>query len=759
MKTTFRLRPIAQLLADLWDSRRRDDTTPAKQGRPPHDPLLVHAVLACIALAPATGRAQTPAKADTALPEVKVQDTSFGSSYNPPVATVGGGIPTPVRDIPQSVTIINRELMQAQGATSLADALRNVPGITMGAAEGGTIGNNFNLRGFSARTDLYLDGMRDRGQVYRDVFSLDAVEVLQGPSSMLFGRGSTGGIINQVSKTPSLTKFGNVSVTGGTQPSARVTADYNQPINDTSAFRIAVMGQNVHSTRDVMENTDFGIAPSLKFGIGTATEVTFSALLTHYDDMPDYGLPPVNGAPAAVNRANFYGLTDDSTVQDVLNLNAIINHRFSPNVTLRNQTQYFRYSIDARESGPNNVGTVNGAGVYTPLAAANLANATGVPLSQLFVGLGSHDRNITDTSVFNQTDLITEFATGPVQHQLIVGLELGQETNDVQNYSRNRPGVNYFSVVSLTNPAYNSGAGLGLTSTPTNLVQAEATDIAPYINDTMSFAKYWKVVAGVRYDNYDASLTNTINPPPSASQNVGYTSVRLGGIFQPTDAQSYYLSYGTSFNPSLETLALTSGQQSLDPETSAQWELGGKWDVLHGNLSLTSAIFQIEKDNARTQISPGVYQLTGNIRVRGFQATAAGRITPKWQVFGGYTYLNAEIVRASALDATTGKVPANTPENSATLWTAYNLTPRWQVGTGLAYMSDRFTSNTNAVRVPDYFRWDAMVGYQQPKWGVQLNVFNLTNRLNYDALIPSDKGRSVPGTDLQALLTFTYKFF
>jgi len=716
-------------------------------------------MLACIALAPAAARAQAPAKAETALPEVKVQDTNFGSSYNPPVATVGGGIPTPVRDIPQSVTIINSTLMQAQGATSLADALRNVPGITMGAAEGGTIGNNFNLRGFSARTDLYLDGMRDRGQVYRDVFSLDAVEVLQGPSSMLFGRGSTGGIINQVSKTPSLTKFGNVSVTGGTQPSARVTADYNQPINDTSAFRVAVMGQKVHSTRDVMENTDFGIAPSLKFGIGTSTEITFSALVTHYDDMPDYGLPPVNGAPAAVNRANFYGLTDDSTVQDVLNLNAIINHRFSPNINLRNQTQYFRYSIDARESGPNNVGTVNGAGVYTPFPTANLANATGVPLSQLFVGLGSHDRNITDTSIFNQTDLISEFATGPVQHQLIVGLELGQETNDVQNYSRNRPGVNYFSVVSLTDPAYNSGAGLGLVSSTTNRVQAEATDVAPYINDTMSFAQYWKVVAGVRYDSYDASLTNTINLPRSASQNVGYTSVRLGGIFQPTDAQSYYLSYGTSFNPSLETLALTSGQQSLDPETSAQWELGGKWDVLHGNLSLTSAIFQIEKDNSRTQISPGVYQLTGNIRVRGFQATAAGRITPKWQVFGGYTYLDAEIVRASALDATTGKVPANTPENSATLWTAYNLTSHWQVGSGLAYMSDRFTSNTNQVRVPDYFRWDAMVSYQEPKWALQLNVFNLTNRRNYDALIPSDKGRSVPGTDLQALLTFTYKLF
>ncbi len=211
MKTRFRLRPIARLLASRWDRcdpHRGLGNAGGAQTQPPRDPLLLSAMLTCIALAPAMGRAQEPAKKDTALPEVKVSDTAVGTSYNPPISTVGGGIATPVRDIPQSVTVINSTLMQAQGATSLADALRNVPGITMGAAEGGSIGNNFNLRGFSARTDIYLDGMRDRGQVYRDVFSLDAVEVLQGPSSMLFGRGSTGGIINQVSKVPYLTPLG-----------------------------------------------------------------------------------------------------------------------------------------------------------------------------------------------------------------------------------------------------------------------------------------------------------------------------------------------------------------------------------------------------------------------------------------------------------------------------------------------------------------------------------------------------------------------
>jgi len=728
MKHRFKLRPIAQ-------------------------------VLACAAFAPGLGFAQTPPPADTMLPEVKVKDSASTPDYNPPVSSIGGGVATPIRDIPQSVTVINSALMRAQAATSLGDALRNVPGITMGAAEGGSIGNNFNLRGFSARTDLYLDGMRDRGQYYRDVFSLDAVEVLQGPSSMLFGRGSTGGVINQVTKLPSLAPSGTASVIVGTQPSVRVTTDVNQVIDETSAYRIAAMAQDVHSTRDVMKNQDYGVAPSLRLGIGTPTEVTLNALFAYNDDMPDYGLPPVNGAPAAVNRKNFYGATDDRTLQSVANLNATISHKLTADATVRNQTQYSYYRINARESGPNNVGTINASGVYTMFPATNLANGTALPLESLYVGIGSHDRIITDWSLYNQTDLVTIFSTGPIRHQLIAGLEFGWDENDTNNTSRNIPGNPnaLFRVVSLTDPAYEPAGSLP--SVQGNKVSASATDVAPYINDTMSIGDQWKVVAGIRYDSYRASLTNTTSLPPSASQAIGFTSVRAGMIWQPTETQSYYASYGTSFNPSLETLALTSGQQSLDPETSSQYEVGAKWDVLDGNLSLTAALFQVEKDHTRSQISPGVYELTGDVRVRGFQLTAAGRVTPALQVFGGYTYLDAEIVNASVLDNTKGKVPANTPESSASLWATYEFTREWQAGTGFVYMSDRYTSNTNAVKAPYYFRWDAMAAFIQPKYIVQLNVQNLTNHLNYDALIPSDRGRSVPGTNLQALLSFTYKFF
>jgi len=506
-----------------------------------------------------------------------------------------------------------------------------------------------------------------------------------------------------------------------------------------------------------MKNQDYGLAPSLRFGIGQPTEVTLNALLMHNHDMPDYGLPPVNGAPAEVNRRNFYGATDDRTIQEVVNLNATITHRFNERLTLRNQTQYSRYKINARESGPNNVGTlVNVA--YTAFPATNLSNTTLLPLDVLYVGLGSHDRDIQDSTFYNQTDLIAEFATGQVKHQLLVGFELGEERNDTQNYTRNIQGNpnNYFRAVPLTAPVY-APAG-NIPEITGNVVSAKATDIAPYINDTISFLDTWKAVAGVRYDRYEAKITNSISLPASASQTVNFTSVRAGLIYQPTGSQSYYVSYGTSFNPSLETLALTNGQQSLDPETSRQYELGAKWSFLEDKLSVNAAVFDIEKDRVRSQISPGVYELTGDIRVKGFQVSVAGYLTHAWQVFGGYTYLDAEIVQASVLDATQGKVPANTPKNSASLWTAYNVTREWQVGTGVTYMSDRYASNNNAVKVPDYFRWDAMVAWQHADYTIQLNVLNLTDRLNYDMLIPSDRGRSVPGTNLQALLSVIYSF-
>jgi catecholate siderophore receptor len=332
--------------------------------------------------------------------------------------------------VPQSVTIVNRAVMDSQGATSLADALRNVPGITIGGAEGGQIGNNINLNGFSARTDIYLDGFRDRGQYYRDTFALDQVEVLMGPSSMLFGRGSTGGIINQVTKKPQLKAATEVTGSVTTNGLVRATADVNTPTGDTSAFRISAMAQDGKpSTRDEMTVQDFGIAPSWRFGIGTSTEITLSALLQHNEDMPDYGLPAINGHPVNVDRNTYYGFNNDRTRQDIASLSAGVDAQVLAEPAPAQPDLIQLRATDARDGAQ--------CRGLDPPASFTALTTTNLPLSQLYVRQQSHDRNIRDYSIFNQTELTADFDTGPVKHTLLTGLELGHDGYNNQNYYRN----------------------------------------------------------------------------------------------------------------------------------------------------------------------------------------------------------------------------------------------------------------------------------------------------------------------------------
>ncbi|MCE9550786.1 MAG: TonB-dependent siderophore receptor [Betaproteobacteria bacterium] len=688
------------------------------------------------------------------LPEIKVNSQKMNDDFAAG-AFAGFRTPTPLRDIPQAITVINRAMLDSQSIASLSEALRNVPGITVGGAEGGQIGNNINLRGFSSRTDMYLNGVRDSGQYYRDTYYLESVEVLKGPSSMLFGRGSTGGVINQVSKRPLLADSNQITGTVDTNGGVRSTGDFNRQLSDTSAFRVAMMGQKAQTTRDVMTNEDFGIAPSLRFGIGTPTEVTLSAIISHNNDMPDYGIPPVNGRPAKVNRDTFYGLRDDRTVQDTAILSGRIEHKFNSNLTLRNQLQYSHYSTDAQTTGANNVGTLSGS-VFTALPTVTSGNLTPLPLDALFVKLASHDRVIKDQSINNQTDLIAKFDTGTIKHTIIAGASISHDTSNIQATVRTN-----LPVVSLVDPAYLTTPSNSVT-TIGNKADADATSVGAYINDTLELNKEWKLVGGVRWDRFKAGLTNTISTatPPlfKADQTVSFTSVRSGIIYQPSDVQSYYASYGTSFNPSLETLAATAGTQNLAPEKSRSYEVGTKWDVFDGNLSLTSALFDIEKTNSRSQVSPGIYISNGDVRVTGFEFGAAGRITRDWQLMGGYTHLNPRIAHASALEATNGKDLANTPRDMATLWTTYKVTPQWETGGGVTYMSPRFASNTNVVSAAGYTRWDGTVAYHLSKYDIRLNLLNLTNKEYINALIPSDGGRSVPGSGRTALVTVAHRF-
>jgi len=552
----------------------------------------------------------------------------------------------------------------------------------------------------------------------------------------------------------------------------------NTPTGESEAFRMNAMFQHgAISTRANTDVLDFGLAPSYKFGIGKPTTVTLYALLQHNHDQADYGLPPLNGFPAQVNRNNSYSYKNDFTNQDVVMAGSTIDHTFDKNLTLRNQTQVNYVNTFVIQTAPQAIGTISSNGTFTavPTFTGAPATFTATPFVNLYVRQQSHDRNIFDTTVNNQTELNWKFDTGPINHNTIWGIDLGYENYYNQNLFRTgscngRPLVQatntsgYVGCTSLPFP----GSGADSPAGPEyigNLATGLAKSFGAYFNDNITIVPQFKLVGGVRQDIYYSQVWNSINnlntpgntATPYMEQTVNFTSVRAGAIFEPTHEQSYYVSYSTSFNPSLEQLVSTTGtSQPLPPESNEGWEAGVKYELFKENLALTGAVFQITKYNARTQNPDGSFSATGNIQVKGVRTGAAGRITPEWQVFGGYTYLDARIV--SGIGAgTTGMVPLNTPRDSANLWTTYTIKETYEIGGGLTYIGQRYANNTNTVVVPEFTRFDMTAAYKQPTYDVRLNIFNVLNQYYYDQIIASDGGRVVPGAGLTAMLTLNYR--
>ncbi len=701
-----------------------------------------------------------PAANETSLPPIKA--TASAERDNSRAAT-GAKFDTPLRDLPQSVTVLDRKMLDTQAAASLKDALRNVPGITLGAGEGGVIGDNINLRGFSARTDVYLDSMRDRGQYTRDVFALDAVEVLKGPSSMLFGRGSTGGVINQISKKPDGRTRGELGVTIGTDGYYRTTGDFNQALSDQAAFRVAAFGQSVESTRDITRNKDAGIAPSLRLGIGTPTELSVAALLQRNRDIPEYGFPFVTTAgagtvrqPIAAPAHNYYGYTDDQFNQDVNVLSVSLQHKASSATTLRTRLSVSDNRTDARA---NPLGTVVSANGGTPSLQDDL--------DDLSAPRSTRERRLKDSSIISQTDVTTRVASGGISHQFTAGVELAHERNRDDRYVWNTTAAD--ALVNLGHPVYRGITGEHALS---RTVTTQADTVAVYLNDQIDLSPHWKLVGGLRNERFSvrSDLVKYELPPgfpadtteAAAPKSESMWSPRAGVIWQPSASQTWYASYGTSFNPSAETVTQSASTAQLAAERNRSFELGTKLEWLDGELSVTGALFRVEKTNPRTQDAAGTQVTEGLIRVDGLELGATGRLSPQWEVFAGYTFLDARIVESPQIGtgsdtgiAAQGKTAPNAPRHNATVWTTYRLTPAWELGGGLQFASERWLNNYETAKVDGYTRWDATVAYLQKSWEVRLNLQNLSDAVYFEA---SSAGRATPVRGRTALVSALLRF-
>ena len=696
-------------------------------------PLAITALVACAALQPTAGWSQDAATEQT-MRTVTVKDEGETA---PPVTQIGK-MPQLLRDIPQSITVIDRAVLDAQAATSLTDALRNVPGITLSAGEGGQIGDNVNLRGYSARTDLFVDGLRDRGQYARDTFFVESVEVLKGPASMLFGRGSTGGVINQVSKQPRRESAVELGVSVGTDDYYRLTADYNQPLADNAAFRIAAFGHRNDSSRDIVGSRRYGVAPSLRLGIDTSTDIVLSAIVQRRDDIPDYGFPFTAGGtkdvparPIDIDRDNFLGFTDDRFEQSANLVGLRVTHEFSPVLTLREQVQFSAVNIDAKPT------PINSAGIRS-----------------------RRQREVDEGTLYNQTDLIARLGQDAVRHTIMLGLEVGRDDYRNQNYTTTIPTIN--AQQSFGNPSYGPLPASAVV-TPNTFTDNAGKTVAAYANEQLELGDHWKLIGGVRWDRYEFRTEVTDNTgavTTDFSQTDSMTSVRGGMVYQPDQIQTYYVSYGTSFNPSAETLTLRSAERDVPPEKNRSYEVGAKWSFVDGGLLLTTAVFRVEKADAQsTDAVTGIVTLDGDTRVDGFEIGLSGNITANWQALIGYTYLDGSIV--SLTDGGNnggvrdGNVLPNTPKHSASLWTTYTLPRGWQIGGGLVHADDRIVNNANTAIVDGYTRVDATAAYVATRYTLRINLQNLTNADYFEV---ASGGRATPAARRAALASFTWTF-
>lgn len=643
---------------------------------------------------------------------------------------------TDLNDVPQAVTVVTQDLIQDLGIQGMADAVRYVPGIGITQGEGNRDGLVF--RGNSSTADLFIDGMRDDVQYYRDTYNIDRIEAFKGPNAMIFGRGSPGGLLNRVTKVADWEAGSEIGVQVGSWDKKRVTADINQAVNDAAAFRVTGVYEDSEGFRDGFELKREGINPTLSLRPGENTLITLGVEYFHDERTADRGIPSrpatqiFNGTryPVETDRETFFG-DPAASVSDteVSAFNALIEHDFG-GVLLRNRTRYANYDKFYQNVFPGNV---NPAATTVSLSAYN---------------------NVTDRkNVFNQTDLIFSAATGAVEHKFMAGAEFGrQETDNLRKTGRfavpaQAPclaGSNATNcVVSLTDPTVS--VPVTYTNSGSDANNTGVTKIAAvYLQDQIEFSPQWEAVVGLRYDRFDVDFhdlratTSAANRDLSSSDDL--LSPRLGLVYKPAENVSLYTSYGVTYMPrSGEQMAsLSPTTKSLDPEEFENYEIGAKWDITP-RLGATAAVFRLNRSNVAV-IDPTDATNTRMIlldgdsqRTEGVELSLSGEITEAWQIIASYTYQEAEITRDIRTSATSvtpkGTELAQSPKQMAGLWNRYDFSPNWGVGLGAIYRGESYATTSNLVTLKSYTRYDGAVFYTvNDSVDLQLNVENLFNK-------------------------------
>lgn len=701
----------------------------------------------------------------------------------------------PLLDTPKSVSVISKQLIEDTQVTTLSDALRTVPGITLGAGEGGNPnGDRPFIRGYNSESSMYVDGVRNSTSQNREMFAIEQVEITKGSASAMGGAGTTGGSINMISKVAKKGDFLEGSVGAGTDDYQRITLDGNKDFGNGIAARVAVMGHHNDKAgqEDGTEYARAGIAPSITFGLDSDTRATLSYYYLKTDDTPDSGIPynnPFaatnakaglngNGKPIDVEQGMYYGWKDrDFQKQENQSGTIKLEHDLTDNLTLSNTAVYNKSKNDYLWTNPDD-------------SKGNFYSATGALTGNVWARANSR---VADTETFtDQLALTGKFNTGRLKHSFNLGAEYSdQETDRTQyiidgltstgaaNSSCNAAAIASGWCTSVQNP--NRGPWTGSISTEgADRYNIENENTSVYFLDSIEFSPQWILDLGLRWDDYSAKQTMTYGArnsavlgssttPPTAKagdkvaikNDSDFINYQVGLVYKPVENGSIYASYATSSNPvgvdgGDGSEGITAAIQNLKPEEVRTMELGTKWDVLNDKLNLTAAIFRTEKTNTRATADDGTTKNIGETRVDGFELGVNGNITEKWALSAGYTYLDSELVD-DGTGLNDGKQVQNVAKNSATLWTTYQVMPQLTLGAGAIAMDKVYGNAANTKWVPGYVRYDAMARYNVNKnVDLQLNVNNLADTRYFTKAYASHYATEAEGRSAVLSLNFKY---
>ncbi|WP_109124790.1 catecholate siderophore receptor Fiu [Dyella sp. C11] len=695
----------------------------------------------------------------------------------------------PILDTTQTVNVISKDLFLQQGATTLTEALRNSPGVgTFYVGENGTTstGDAIYMRGFDTSGSIFVDGVRDLGTISRDVFNTESVEVIKGPASTDNGRTAPTGAVNMVSKQPELGNGVSASLSYGSADQRRVTADWNQTVSATSAFRLNVMGQDFGVPgRDKVENNRWGVAPEFAFGLGTPTRVYIDYMHIKQNNVPDGGVPTI-GLPGytspdpkrpfltdapEVDSSNFYGTTADHDHVTADMFTVRLEHDFNEQMAFHNTLRWGRtfedYLLTSFMGSAANLLTPN------PTDPSTWTIARSNPTFK-----HQSNRILTD-----QANLTWNFETGTITHNLSTGIELTQEKATtigiVAMNGTTWPAAN------LYDPNWNvTGLVYGQNGAYTD---GQTDTASAYVFDTLKFGDKWQVNAGVRMDHYDTDYSSTVacggrsgpacGTLPTGSVVQGLTTTtgdnlwnwKLGVLYKPVPYGSFYVNYAVSAEPpGGNTLTLSSSTNSLDnpnlePERARTYEIGTKWELMDEKLLLTGALYQttVSNDLVQDPVTLLYYQI-GKKRVQGVELSAVGKITENWAVSAGFTTMNASVLSGTAVAEDGSSDLAYTPKKAFTSWTSYLLPFNLTIGGGARYNGEMQRGTDSAIGTPAYTKaywvFDAFASYPINKnFDLRLNLYNLFDK-DYVAAINKSGYRYTPGTPRSAMITANVRF-